>query len=83
MRFSAMSRNGGDVLVLPALSGQQHDAGSLLNSSLDAAPLGKNKQFVLRRGIQLDRLGNSHRSSLLGGWSMPREISSITSGAVH
>jgi hypothetical protein len=30
MRFSAMSRNGGDVLVLPALSGQQHDAGSLL-----------------------------------------------------
>jgi hypothetical protein len=38
MRFSAMSRNGGDVLVLPALSGQQHDAGSLLNSSLDAAP---------------------------------------------
>jgi hypothetical protein len=38
---------GGDVLVLPALSGQQHDAGSLLNSRLDAAPLGKNKQCAV------------------------------------
>ena len=41
---------------------QQDHASALLQGRLDAAALGQHPQLAIRRGIQFDLLGNSHRS---------------------
>jgi hypothetical protein len=50
-----------DLLVLPSLGRQQHDARTLLKTHLDALALRQHPQFPVRLRIQLDRLGNPHR----------------------
>jgi hypothetical protein len=82
--LTSIQRNlDGDVLVLPALGCQQDHTRSLLKPGLDTPLLGQASQLALGRAIKFDRLGNSHRFSLLGRWSMPNQLSSITSGALH
>jgi hypothetical protein len=77
------ARLDGDVLVLPTLGGQQNHERSLLQSRLHRSAFGKHTQLPLGELIQFDRLGNPHRSSLLGRWSMPSHLSSTTSRALH
>jgi hypothetical protein len=77
------ARLDGDVLVLPPLGSQQHHERALLQSGLHRAALGKHPQFPLGDLIQFNRLGNSHGSSLLERMSMPMELSSANSRALH
>ena len=71
----------GDVLVLQTLGGQQDYQRPLMKSYLNSSALGQHAKLPLGVLVQFDRLGNSHRSSLLGDWS--RQLSSITSRALH
>jgi len=72
-----------DVLVLPALGGKQDYERTLLESGLHAPALGQHTKLPRGALVQFNRLGNPHRSSLLGDWSMPWQLSSITSRALH
>ena len=55
----------------------------LMKPSLYSQALGEHTKLPLGVLVQLNRLGNPHRSSLLGGWSMPGTMSSTTSRALH
>ena len=72
-----------DLVVLPATGGQKNQSGTLLKPGVDPAALGQRPQFTLCSGVQFNRLRNSHRSSPLGRWNMPRQLSSATSRALH
>ncbi|KWT70558.1 hypothetical protein APY03_6695 [Variovorax sp. WDL1] len=74
---------GGDVLVLPALGGQQHDLGALLNTSLHAASSRQGRQLSFDNNIQFDPWGNAHGCDLHPSRSVPHQISSIISSALH
>ncbi|MDN8618145.1 hypothetical protein QZH52_34160 [Variovorax ginsengisoli] len=73
---------GGDVLVLPALSGQQHDLDPLLRASLDAASARQGRQLSLNSGTQFDSWSNAH-DDLRRGRGVPHQISSTLSSALH
>lgn len=73
----------GDALVLSTLSSEQNDQRSLLQPGLHRAALCKPAKLPQGVLVQLDRLGNSHSSSLLKRLSMPMTVSSITSRALH
>jgi hypothetical protein len=77
------ARLDSDVLVLQTLGGQQHHERPLLQPGLNSPALGQHAKLPLGVLVQFNRLGNPHRSSLLGDWSMPSQISSITSRALH
>jgi len=77
------ARLDSDVLVLPTLGGQQDHERALLKPSLHSPALGQHTKLPLGALVQFDRLGNPHRSSPRGDWSMPARISSTTSRALH
>jgi hypothetical protein len=80
---SIQVRLHGNVLVLPPLGGQQDHECSLLEPGLHSSTFGEHTQFPLGVLVQFNRLGNSHRSSLLRDWRRPPTISSETSRALH
>ena len=59
------------------------DQRALLQPSLHCAALGQHTKLPLGVLIQFNRLGNPHCSNLLERLSMPTNISSITSRALH
>jgi hypothetical protein len=73
---SIQTRLHGNVLVLPPLGGQQDHECSLLEPGLHSSTFDEHTQFPLGVLVQFNRLGNSHRSSLLRDWRRPPTISS-------
>src|SRR5207244_12663339 len=72
-----------DLLVLPALGGQQDCARTLLHSRLHTPAFGQDAQLTFDLPTQFDLLGNSHRSTLPPPSSMQLQISSVNYGALH